>query len=164
MEKYCDNRSVGVVLTNQNGELALLTRGRFPIGIAPPAGHVDDHGSPEQAAVDEVSEELGVTLALDGLKRTTIMGRRVDNVCRRTGGDHHDWNVYEARVDADVALLPDAEETKGARWYSPSDVEALAERTRRYLVGAIPEDEWAANPGLEPVWVPFMQELGYVRE
>src|SRR5215207_2812720 len=82
----CDNRSVGVVVRNTAGMLALLTRRKFPIGIAPPAGHVDDHGNSEQAAIEEVSEEIGVTLALSGLKRTTIANRRVENVCRRPGG------------------------------------------------------------------------------
>lgn len=162
MEKYCDNRSVGVILTNDHNEYALLTRGRFPIGIAPPAGHIDGHGSPEQAAIDEVGEELGVALAIDGLRRSAIMNRRVENVCRREGGDYHIWNVYEACVDKGTVLLPDPLETNGAKWYTDDEVALLAERTRLYSAGKVSDGEWAARPGLEPVWLDFLQELGHI--
>lgn len=162
MESYCDNRSVGVVLTNDTGEYALLTRGRFPIGIAPPAGHVDGHGSPEQAAVDEVYEELGIALSIEGLKRTVIIGRRVGNVCRRTGGGHHVWDVYEATVAQSAELRPAPDETKGAAWCSRAAVQALSQRTAAYQAGEISAADWAARPGLEEVWVGFLRELGHI--
>ncbi len=161
MEKYCDNHSVGVILTNENDELALLTRGRFPIGIAPPAGHIDGHGSPEQAAIDEVAEEIGVHLSLESLHKTIIRHRRVENICRRIGGDHHRWTIYQAAV-SQMDLHPDPDETRGAAWYSQPAVRDLVERTRRYQLGVISEDEWAQQPGIEIVWADFLTELGYV--
>jgi 8-oxo-dGTP pyrophosphatase MutT (NUDIX family) len=162
MTKECDHKSVGVLLRNERNELALLERGRFPIGIAPPAGHVDDHGTPEQAAIEEVSEEVGVIVALDGLKRTAVRDRRVGNVCRRENGDHHVWNVYEAAVTYPV-LHADPDETKGAAWYAMDAVQELAARTKAYQEGRISEQQWAENPGLEEVWLAFLTELGYVR-
>lgn len=161
MEKYCDNRSVGVILTNEDDELALLTRGRFPVGIAPPAGHIDGHGSPEQAALDEVAEEIGVYLSLESLHTTIIRNRRVKNICRRIGGDHHSWTIYHATVPH-VELRPDPDETRGAAWYLQSEVQNLVERTREYQIGALGEDIWTKQPGIEPVWVDFLTELGYV--
>ncbi len=161
MEKYCDNKSVGVVLVNEVGELALLERGRFPVGMAPPAGHIDTHGSPEQAAIDETYEEIGVMLAIDGLKRTVIHGRDVANVCRRVNGDHHEWTVYETRVNR-VDLRPDDDETRGAAWYDRMSVQALAERTYAYRAGMISEQGWREQPGLEGVWADFLKELGYI--
>jgi 8-oxo-dGTP pyrophosphatase MutT (NUDIX family) len=161
MEKYCDNQSVGVVLRHEAGGFALLKRARFPIGIAPPAGHIDTHGNPEQAAVEEVGEELGVKLAVSALRQTAIFERRVDNVCRRVGGGFHIWNVYEATTDA-VALHPDKDETHGAAWYSSAAVRALAERTWRFQQGKIGDSEWESNPGLEPVWLDFLSELGHI--
>jgi len=65
MENLCDNKSVGVIVQNDGGDILLLHRARFPFGMAPPAGHIDDHGSPEQAAVTEVFEEVGLTLPID---------------------------------------------------------------------------------------------------
>ena len=161
MEKYCDNHSVGVILTNENDELALLTRGRFPIGIAPPAGHIDEHGSPEQAAIDEVMEEVGVRLSLESLHKTIIRTRRVENICRRIGGDHHVWTIYHAAV-AQAELHPDPDETRGAAWYSQDEVQKLADRTRKYRMGVVNQREWVRQPGIEPVWVDFFAELGYI--
>lgn len=160
MTKTCDNTSVGVVIRDGQGRFALLKRAKFPIGIAPAAGHIDGHGSPEQAALDEVREELGIKL--EDLQKTKIYARRVENICRRPGGDHHTWYIYEASV-ADPILKPDKDETKGAAWYTGEQMQALADRTRAYRAGSVPEADWQANPGLEEVWLPFMEELGFVK-
>jgi 8-oxo-dGTP pyrophosphatase MutT (NUDIX family) len=157
--KECDHTSVGVVIRTREGKFALLKRARFPIGISPPAGHIDDHGTVEQAAEDEVFEELG--LAVSGLKRTSIFGRRVSNQCRRPGGDYHRWYVFEAIVD-NTELRPSEDETKGAAWYSHTELQTLADRTQAYRAGEVSEADWAEDPGLEEVWVPFLQELGYI--
>lgn len=159
--KHCDNLSVGVILTNAEGDYALLERRRPPVGIAPVAGHIDEHGSPWEAAIAETGEEVGVTIALDGLAKTVIEARRVDNVCRRPGGDHHVWTVYEAQVDSGE-LRPDPDETRGAEWYPRLEMQALADRTRLYLAGGVSEADWLARPGIEPVWVAFLAELGYI--
>jgi 8-oxo-dGTP pyrophosphatase MutT (NUDIX family) len=161
METYCDATSVGAVITDETGKLALLRRRRFPVGIAPPAGHVDDHGTPEQAAIAEVGEEIGIALAIDSLKLTAISNRRIANRCRRIGGEYHDWNVYQATV-SQVLLQPDLEETGGAGWYDSAAVQALADRTRAYQAGVINEADWTDNPGLEAVWVDFLGELGFI--
>ena len=161
MAKICDNKSAGVIIRDSQGRLALLTRAKFPSGIAPPAGHVDDHGSPEQTAIDEVSEEVGLRINPDDLKPTSIQQQRVMNRCSREGGDHHDWWVYEAdKWDGDI--VPDPDETKGARWYTPKEFQALAARTAAYRQGTVSDADWEASPGLEPVWFDFMQQLGYI--
>ena len=96
MAKICDNTSVGVIIRGSGGKYALLKRAKFPVGIAPVAGHIDDHGSPVQAALDEAEEELGLIIEPSDLMPTEIAARRVDNVCSREGGGHHIWSVYEA--------------------------------------------------------------------
>jgi 8-oxo-dGTP pyrophosphatase MutT (NUDIX family) len=58
--KVCDNTSVGVIITNESGEYLMFDRNTFPPGTAPAAGHIDDHGSAEDAARAEVHEELGL--------------------------------------------------------------------------------------------------------
>jgi 8-oxo-dGTP pyrophosphatase MutT (NUDIX family) len=158
-DKTCDHASVGVVIRDPQGRFALLKRAKYPIGIAPAAGHIDDHGSPEQAARDEVYEELG--LSTNELQNTAIQDRRVDNKCRRIGGNYHQWYVYNVTVE-DTALRPSKDETKGAAWFDKGELQTLADRTAAYHAGKIAESEWEANPGLEEVWVPFMRELGYI--
>ena len=159
--KLCDNLSVGVVITSRDGEILLLERAKFPVGIAAPAGHIDDHGSPEQTAIDEVHEEVGLVISRDHLYATSIHERRVEKMCRRVGGDHHIWWVYEADQFSGE-LIPSADETKGARWYSLAEVQKLADRTRSYLAGEISDADWQNKPGLEDLWLEFLLELGYV--
>lgn len=156
--KVCDNTSVGVIVM-RDGKIALLERAKPPVGIAPPAGHIDDHGTAKQAAIDEVFEELGLRVALG---RVLIDGERKPNVCRRPGGDHHMWWVYEAQ-EVEGELQPSPDETKMAAWYSMDELQELAQRTKRYIDGHITEDEWTAEPGLEPIWLEMLIELGYVR-
>ena len=160
--KNCDNKSVGVIIQSPEGEFALLKRARFPIGIAPPAGHIDEHGLPEQAAVIEVQEELGLVIAINRLRNTVIQDRRVDNLCRRPGGDHHNWWVYESN-EYSGELAPNADETQGADWHNPDQLQALADRTKAFQTGQVGQEEWQTSPGLEEIWLDFFTELGYVQ-
>lgn len=161
MTKVCDNTSVGTIIRDSEDRFAFLIRKKFPYGVAPSAGHIDDHGSAEQAAVNEVREELGLITSLDNLKETTINERLVTNHCSRLNGDHHIWTVFEANA-YEGKLTPDADETKGASWYTLTEIQALAERTKAYRAGNIPEADWLTTPGLEPIWLDFLSELGYV--
>jgi 8-oxo-dGTP pyrophosphatase MutT (NUDIX family) len=162
MPKVCDNTSVGVVVKNIDGSFAILKRAKFPVGMAPPAGHIDDHGSAEQAALDEVEEELGLVIDPGDLQPTLIQKRRIDNRCSRDGGDYHLWSVYEAdQFVGDIS--PDPEETKGAGWYTPKQLQRLADRTKAYRNGKVAQEDWEKNPGLEEIWLDFLTELRYVK-
>ena len=158
MEQLCDHQSVGVIVRNSNQDIVLLNRARFPYGLAAPAGHVDDHGSLEQAAIDEVFEEVGLVIPISGLVKV-INQRRVDgNVCRRQGGDYHVWTVYRAD-NIDGAISASQEETRGASWYTPDRLQQLAEITRQQI-------ESEVRPGaqtLEHIWLNFFEELSLVK-
>jgi len=161
MAKVCDNQSVGVIIEDGD-KIAFLKRANFPIAIAPPAGHVDDHGSPEQAAMDEVNEEVGLTIAPGDLLQTAIYGQRVNNPCGRAGGDHHVWWIFRATT-FEGTLTPDPEETQGAGWYTREQIQELAGKTKRFQKGEITDEQWQKDPGLEEVWLDFMTSLGYVK-
>lgn len=153
--RQCDNKSVGVIITEESGDFLLLERARFPFGLAPPAGHVDEHGTTLDTAVAEVKEELGFQLEASQL---TILVKDLDvaNVCRRPGGSHHMWTVYAARVRREACVLrPSAAETNGAGWYSPGEIKELADKTA--LLGR--DVEQRDMPALEQVWVGFFDEL-----
>ena len=47
--------------------------------------------------------------------------------------------------------------------YTRREVQVLAERTAAYAAGLVSEQDWLANPGLEPVWCDWMAQLGWVR-
>jgi len=120
------------------------------------AGHVDNKGSFENAAKEEVEEEVGLSpkdikLLLEGRK---------DNSCRREGGSWHYWKIYQ--VDADRDIKRSEDETKQAGWFSLDQIKSLAQKTERYLAGEIPEEEWKQSPGIEPVWLEWFRELEMV--
>lgn len=154
MIPLCDNKSVGVVITNLDGDVLLLERARFPLGLAPPAGHVDEHGSYINAAVAEVNEEVGITLNQSDLVQK-ISHRSVQNKCRREGGEYHNWSIYTAVVN-DTSLSPDPHETNGATWYSKAEVQELVTKTKRLDHFAVQDD----MPVLELLWADMFIELG----
>lgn len=151
-DKVCDNTSVGIMI-RRDDKVLLIERKKPPFGFAPPAGHVDDHGSFEQAAKDEVHEEVGLTVV--SLK--LLDERKRENYCRRKGGTWHQWKLYEAQVEGE--LEPSLDETKQAGWYSKEQVEELSKRTEKYLAGEISEEEWQNKPGLETTWLQWSKEI-----
>lgn len=155
----CDNLSVGVLITDRAGRHLMFDRARPPVGVAPVAGHIDDHGGAEDAARAEVAEEVGLTVT--GL--TPLRSAWRDNRCRRAPGPRgigHRWTIYRAEVTGDLA--PSAEETRNARWLTPAEVQTLADRTAAYAHGEVGDTSWAAAPGIEPVWVEWLAAAGIV--
>ena len=158
MTVVCDNKSVGVIIINQYDEVLLLERARFPLGLAPPAGHIDEHGSDIAAAIAEVQEEAGIVLRPTNLTKK-IAHRRVENKCRRVGGDYHVWDIYTATVD-DTFLSPDPHETNGAAWYTKGEIQELITKTLSLNHEATQDD----MPVLELFWVGVLIELGYAHD
>jgi 8-oxo-dGTP pyrophosphatase MutT (NUDIX family) len=155
--KYCDHAAVGVLISSLAG-LLVFERARPPAGIAPVAGHVDQHGGPEQAARNEVAEEVGLTVT--SLHLLTTVWR--PNRCRRPTSARvgHHWSVYRAEVSG--RIRPSAEEVRAPRWLSPDQLQQYAHRTAAYAEGQLSEEQFTAEPGLEPVWVRFLHELEFV--
>lgn len=160
MPKICDRKVVGALIRNTNGEYLMFRRGTPPVGIAPVAGHVDDHGGYEAAARAEVSEEVG--LAVVSL-RPAMTAQRA-NACRRDPGalpHGHHWEIFTADVDGELA--PSAREVAGEpMWLGPDALQQIADRTVAYAHGQMPDEDFAADPGLEPVWVGLLAALGTV--
>ena len=141
----CDHTSVGI-LVFRDGKLLIIDRKRPPLGLAAPAGHVDKHGNLgdseekqyEQAAINELKEEVG----LDAVSLTLIDEGRMENPCRRSGGDWHYWRIYLAEAGGE--LEPSTEETKGHLWCSKEQVASLLNK-ELIMMGH-------GEIGLEPVW------------
>jgi 8-oxo-dGTP pyrophosphatase MutT (NUDIX family) len=142
--KTCDNTSVGVLI-QQDSRFLMFERQTFPPGIAPPTGHVDDHGSPAQAAIDEVHEEVGLTVT--ALSR--LWSGWLPNRCRRLGGDGHAWTMYRADTTGDLHL--GEQEAANAAWYPAGELQQLAKDTVH-----------ADGLGLEPVWCVLLHRVGVI--
>lgn len=152
MTKVCDNKSVGMLIW-KNEKLLLIERKLFPFGFAPPAGHVDDKGNFENAAKEEVQEEVGLNL----VKLKLLTEGKKNNKCRRDGGSWHYWKIYEA--EANGTIKPSQDETKQVGWYSTQQIKELAKRTEEYQLEKISNEKWQDSPGIETVWYEWFKEL-----
>jgi len=157
--KRCDNTSVGVIITDTHDRYLLFTRVTPPVGVAPAAGHIDTHGTAEQAAREEVNEELGLTVTT----LTPLLTCWRSNVCRRQHGPHgpgHQWTVYHATVTGTLHTSPD--EATDARWHTRRSLQQLANRTLDHATGRLTADQFRTHPGLEPVWADFLYQTGLI--
>lgn len=162
----CDGTSVGVIVLDTDGRWALLRRRRPPVGWAPAAGHVDDHGTPAQAAADELAEELGIRVDPEALAPLSDQDGRdtwqLWGPCRRrhpVGGPGHLWRLFRVVVPAGTKLIPAADEAEDAVWLHPLDVQAAAEHAVSVAAGRpAPHDARV----LEASWVLLLDALGVV--
>lgn len=153
MTIQCDHKSAGMLVWKDD-KLLLIERRKPPFGFAPPAGHIDENDSFEQAARRELEEEVGLKTKSIGL---LIEGRK-DNPCRREDGNWHYWKIYNVEVEGDIKRSQ--EETKQADFYNKEKLRELASRTEQYIRGEIKENQWEEAPGIEPVWYEWLKELG----
>lgn len=123
------------------------------------AGHCDSD-EPEMAARRELREEAGIE-AVD--MKLILHAAAFPNPCKREGGTHHDWWVFEATIwRGEMNAGSDAAE---AMWLSLRGILGLIERmfsiNNQYgLIDQLVENtrqlvessEWQEQPGLEPVW------------
>jgi len=175
MAKRCDNTSVGQIIRLYNGDLVYIERKSYPQAYALPAGHVDGD-NPWSAGVErECKEEVGIEI----VKNTLVFKEEIDNPCKREGGSHHLWEVYQAE---EWNGEPNAgDDAKAAYWGSAEKIGELARRTEYFMakygipydgVGALTraifgdpalkniDPEWVSEMGLEPVWYYILKKLG----
>jgi len=137
----------------KDDKLLLIERMKFPFGFAVPAGHVDGDKTFEEAAGRELEEEVG----LKAKTLEKIFEGRKENPCRRQGGAWHFWKMY--KVETTGELKRSLDETKKAGWYDKKQIQKLAEKTVKYKMGEISEEEWQKNPGLEVMMYEYFKEL-----
>ncbi|MBV2364232.1 NUDIX domain-containing protein [Streptomonospora nanhaiensis] len=157
MARACCGTSVGVLITDPRGRLLMIQRGWWPIGVAPVAGHVrDEHDDPAAAVVAETAEEVGLTVVGDP---ALLWEGRLPNLCASLPADPpgHYWWLY--RATATGTVRPAEGETKGAAWYTPDQVRALAGKTVAYARSGGTADGQPAD-SLEAVWVELLTRSG----
>ncbi|RKS10007.1 ADP-ribose pyrophosphatase YjhB (NUDIX family) [Nocardiopsis sp. Huas11] len=155
--KRCCGTSVGVIIEDQDDRLLMVTRGWWPKGTAPVAGHVRDaHTAVADALVAEVQEEVGLTVTGDRL----LWEGHLPNLCASLPHQPlagHYWHLAAATAEGEVVAAPG--ETKGADWYTPDQVRAMARATLvHYRAGGAAADQ--PDHSLEAVWLRLLFEAG----
>lgn len=176
MAKTCDNKSVGILI-EKDGKYAMIFRKNYPRAWAMIAGHVDDHGTERDAIRVEVAQEGELNL-----ERSAIVFRQdIDNPCKRDGGTHHEWTVFEAYDWS--GIFHASTDAKKAEWKTIAELKTLAYRTEYFIkkfnipyteVGLLTraicgthqgpneDQEWTKNPGLEAVWYYILKNLSKI--
>jgi ADP-ribose pyrophosphatase YjhB (NUDIX family) len=141
--RKCDHKSVGI-LCWKGDQLLLIDRRLPPFGLAPPAGHVDEHRTYEAAARAELSEETGLSASA----LTLLTEGRLENRCRRPDGTWHYWKIYEAKWSG--TIKPSARETKGIRWVEREEIRSSVH---------FPEKGGLTQIYIEPAWMYWFKKL-----
>ena len=118
---------------------------------------------------------VGQILRRDG---ALVWRGRIENPCKREGGDHHVWEVYEA--GSFTGELKAGDDAKSYFLAAPEELRRLAKRTEYFMkkfgivwtdVGALtraifgsPADkttdpEWKGEMGLEPAWYFILKQM-----
>lgn len=150
-DTICNHTSVGMIIIREN-KLLLIERKKFPIGFAPPAGHVDMGETYQEAASRELVEEVG----LEAVSISSLFKGRLENPCRRVDGTYHEWEVY--LIDTQGEVISNTEETKSHRWVTKEELGVLIVRTKEYESGSIDDESWSQHPGIEKVWVTILDK------
>jgi 8-oxo-dGTP pyrophosphatase MutT (NUDIX family) len=157
--KQCDGHSIGVIIVDAKNQVLIGDRADGA-GAAPIAGHVyDAHLSPRAAARAEVLEEVGLTVTT----LTEITSGYRANRCKRGDsptGPGHTWHIYRARAVGQLDVDPGS--YTNVRWATVEELRELTERTIAYARGRVSAAEWAERPGIELVWVLWLQMAAIV--
>ncbi|OGM93697.1 hypothetical protein A2935_01595 [Candidatus Wolfebacteria bacterium RIFCSPLOWO2_01_FULL_47_17b] len=168
MAKACDNTSGGILI-RKGEDILMIERKKNNFGMALPAGHLDGDTSGAGTA-RELDEETG--LIADEL--TLRVEKILPNPCKRDGGTHHAWSIFEAtHWHGDVR--PSESEVKSYFWASPQKIKELSKKLEDFarekkirliednlpsLVKETNEDpSWISHPGLEPPMYFLFKEL-----
>ncbi len=173
MSKLCDNKSVGILVWKDD-TLLMIERKKYNFGLAIPAGH-QDGDDPKTAALNELSQEVGLSTP----ELQEILSISLPNPCKREGGTHHEWTIFEARGwTGEVRPSPD--ETKEYFWADRKRIAQLTGRLQEFAASnsislhpdghGLPrlieitnaDPSWHENPGLEPPMYFLFKELGII--
>lgn len=124
------SKCVGVIIKNENDEYLSLYRLKHPIGLAFPAGHVDQGETSAHAAIRETKEETAIEI----IEFKLLLHTAFKNSCAK-GHTSHEWFIYEA-----------------ISWRGES---RLCERDKHAFVSFMSTREirqWIKSGEFDPVW------------
>ncbi len=172
MPKLCDNTSVGQII-RKDGDFLMIDRHNYPESFAFVAGHGDGLAL-DAAAKKETQEEVGITI----IENKLLWRGTINNQCKRVGGDHHLWEIFETVSWSGEPKAGD--DAKSFFWAMPERLRQLANRTEYFMkkydinydrvgdltkaifgdpVNKLTDVEWSKDGGLEPVWYFILKQI-----
>lgn len=106
------HESCGVFIVRTDGKLLLFQRTKFPYLLTIPAGHLEVGEDPQECAIRETEEEVGIKPK----DITEVFNGRIEGESCLGGADIHNWHAYRYVVGNDEKINLD-EEGSAWGWY-----------------------------------------------
>jgi len=113
----CPGKSVGAIIKNTEGKYLALYRLKQPVGLAFPAGHINENEKPEHAMIREVGEETGLIVKAYVPLLHQIFPNKPSR-CSQGSYDGHEWWVYEVYKYGNSPELMEKDKHKFVRFMS----------------------------------------------
>jgi 8-oxo-dGTP pyrophosphatase MutT (NUDIX family) len=137
--------SVGSLIWKNEEKKELLVQYRLshPVGLACPAGHIEEGEAPSDANKREDEEEVGIAVANEDQKE--ILHKTYPNPCGK-GHDAHEWWVYEVTKFSGEPRLVEHTKHKFVQWMSWDEIL-----------------EYIARNDVDPAWIMIFRDLGMLK-
>ncbi len=112
-----EGKSVGAIIKDREGRYLVQYRLKTPVGLALPAGHIEDDESAREALVREVLEETGVKIA----EAEEVLNIAFPNPCAQ-GHDFHRWWVFEVKEWSGKLRHREYEQHRFVRFMKPQEI------------------------------------------
>ncbi len=142
------------VIAQKENALLLVSEYDTPLAFRPPA-QIDVYRTIDEAATQALHYEAGTFptyLQYEGDIQMEVSALQ-ENTPQR-------WHIYYAETKNLLHSRPT--NTQRATWLPSERLQELAQHTRQYLHGHIPEEKWGTTPALAPEWWSIFKELGLI--
>ena len=115
-------KCIGAIIKNQQGEYLVQYRLKHPIGLALPAGHIENEEDPESCLKREVAEETGMRF----VSYKEVLHETFPNECPKVH-EGHEWWVYEVVAEGEPVLC-EPDKHKFLRFMSAGEMKQYVEK------------------------------------
>lgn len=149
MSEPCSRRRVGMLINDEQGNVFTYAH---PNGISP----ISTHPSTEPTWEGEARDIFYRWTGTHTLKMHLASASAVREMCQGKPSCHY-WTVFSATISRIKPQLPVTALYRHV-WTNHQQRQALLRRTIAYAHGWITSQEWAAQPGFDPVWALLLSQ------
>jgi ADP-ribose pyrophosphatase YjhB (NUDIX family) len=117
-----EGKSVGAIIRDAEGRYLVQYRLKEPIGLALPAGHINEGESPASSIQREVLEETGLVVKFS----SQVFHMTLPTACYK-GHNRHEWWVYNVEAEGEPRLVEHSKH-RFVKFMSPQEMQPYIKR------------------------------------